>query len=221
MISQNLASDAVHQICPSLSTTPAYPTTSPSTLIPAKKKPGRKRTKLSKTAQLLANLPTGFTFIGPLGQCNETYILAELKDQLLGQSQDETAASKRLEQTADSDTRQFTIGSFRIDLELVKVSDLKSMRKLLPRTEYKLLKNRKCARLSRFRRKEQTSSLMEINKKLREENRQLRMQLGLPLAEEQSMDVDSSDDEKDSGGADTNQDSDFQAVSTQNESEYT
>ena len=80
MISQNLASDAVHQICPSLSKTPAYPTASPSTLIPAKKKPGRKRTKLSKTAQLLANLPTGFTFIGPLGQCNETYILAELKD---------------------------------------------------------------------------------------------------------------------------------------------
>ena len=40
-----------------------------------KKKPGRKKTKLSKTAILLANLPKGFTFIGPEGHCTEEYIM--------------------------------------------------------------------------------------------------------------------------------------------------
>ena len=84
MKSQNsTASDVVHQICPSSSLTSVCPSATPLTLVPAKKKPGRKPTKLSKNAQLLANLPTGFTFIGHPDQCNETHILAELKDHLL------------------------------------------------------------------------------------------------------------------------------------------
>ena len=66
------------------------------------------------------------------------------------------------------------IGSFRINIDQVRVADLKSMRKLLPRSEYKLLKNRKCARLSRSRRKEQTVSLMEMNEHLKRENARLR-----------------------------------------------
>ena len=104
--------------------------------------------------------------------------------------------------TAESDSRVFNIGLFTLDLERVKVSDLKSMRKLLPRTEYKLLKNRKCARRSRFRRKKQTLSLIEINQKLREENAMMRLQLGLPPAAEESHDNESSYYDNDSDGAD-------------------
>ena len=167
-----------------------------------KKKPGRKRTKLSKTAQLLANLPLGFTFVGPEGCCTEDYVLAELKNELLCQNSDEFSASRRLEMTAESDSRVFSIGLFTLDLERVKLSDLKSMRKLLPRTEYKLLKNRKCARRSRFRRKKQTLSLIEINQKLREENAMMRLQLGLPPAAEESHDNESSYYDNDSDGAD-------------------
>ena len=73
---------------------------------------------------------------------------------MLCYNQDEVSASHRLEQTADSESRSFNIGLFRIDIHEVSVADLKAMRKLLPRAEYKLLKNRKCARLSRSRRKE-------------------------------------------------------------------
>ncbi len=47
------------------------------------------------------------------------------------------------------------------------------------------------------------------------------MQLGLPIVEEQSIDADSSDDEKDSGGADTNQDSDYPPMPTRNDNKST
>ena len=75
------------------------------------------------------------------------------------------------------------------------------MRKLLPRREYKLIKNRKCARLSRSRRKEHAEQLMEMNKRLLAENAALRRQLGLPVKQSQDFEKDSSDDENDSGGA--------------------
>jgi len=82
--------------------------------------------------------------------------------------------------TADSDSHVYTIGLFTLDVEQVKVSDLKSMRKFLPRLEYSLLKNRKCARMRRSQRKKQTLTLIEINSKLKEENALLRLKLGLP-----------------------------------------
>ena len=76
------------------------------------------------------------------------------------------------------------------------------MRKLLPRSEYKLLKNRKCAKLGRSRRKAQESALMEMNDRLKQENARLRELLGLPQVEDQPFEQDfSSDDQKDSGGA--------------------
>ena len=166
-----------------------------------KKKPGRKRTKLSKTSILLANLPKGFTYNGPPGHCNEIYVMSQLKNDMMLGNQDDLSACQRLDLTTDSESRTLTIGSFRIDIDEVRVADLKSMRKLLPRPEYKLLKNRKCARLSRYRRKEQTSSLLAMNRKLKEENSRLRFQLGLPSLDDHTYSIDSSDDAKDSGGA--------------------
>ena len=137
-----------------------------------KKKPGRKRTKLNKTEMLLANLPPGFTFIGPPGFCTERYITDKLQEDMLCSNNKE--CQQRLKLVEDSTCQTFNIGSFHIDIELVRVQDLKSMRKLLPRAEYKLLKNRKCARLSRCKRKEQTLSLIEENKRLMSENAWLR-----------------------------------------------
>lgn len=114
---------------------------------------------------------------------------------------DSTAQSQRSDLAEDNDARTFTIGSFRIDIDEVRVQDLKAMRKLLPRNEYKLIKNRKCARLSRSRRKEHTTQLIEMNQRLMEENAALRRQLGLPIKESHEFHDDSSDDENDSGGA--------------------
>ena len=82
-----------------------------------KKKPGRKRTKLSKTSILLANLPKGFTFIGPPGHCNELYVLSQLKNDLMLGSQDDLSACQRLDLTADSESRTLTIGCFRINID--------------------------------------------------------------------------------------------------------
>ena len=92
--------------------------------------------------------------------------------------------------------RSFIIGSFRINIDKVRVADLKSMRKLLPRSEYKMLKNRKCARLSRSRKKEETAALMETNDRLKKENARLREVLGLPKVEDQSLGQDSSSDDQ-------------------------
>ena len=77
------------------------------------------------------------------------------------------------------------------------------MRKLLPRAEYKLLKNRKCARLSRCKRKEQTLSLIEENKRLMSENAWLRSQLGMSPAVSNSYQLTLSENENDSGGAES------------------
>ena len=94
--------------------------------------------------------------------------MAQLKnDSGMASSQDE---SYRMDLTADSESRPLQIGSFRINIDEVRVADLKAMRKLLPRSEYKLLKNRKCARLSRSRRKQETIALIEMNRRLKEEN---------------------------------------------------
>lgn len=80
--------------------------------------------------------------------------MTQLKnDSGMASSQDECSIGHRLDLTADSESRPLQIGSFRINIDEVRVADLKAMRKLLPRSEYKLLKNRKCARLSRSRRK--------------------------------------------------------------------
>ena len=134
-----------------------------------KKKPGRKRTRISKIEQLLRNLPKGFVFTGPDGCCTETYILEQLKNDCVLESKEDaqSSASHRLDGTQDTETRSFQIGCFLIDIDVVKVSDLKAMRKLLPRGDYKQIKNRKCARLSRFRRKELTLNLQEQNRRLR------------------------------------------------------
>jgi hypothetical protein len=57
---------------------------------------------------------------------------------------------------ASSETRseKFIICQFVIDIVEVSVKGLIAMRRVLPRQEYRLIKNRKCARVSRRKRKE-------------------------------------------------------------------
>ena len=127
-------------------------------------------------------MPKGFTFIGPTGFCNAEYILGQLKNDELLYGHDELSASTRLQLNKNNgNVRFFTVGCFRIDIDVIKVSDLKAMRKLLPKTEYKLLKNRKCARILRSRRKKQMMTLLIENKRLKNENAELSKKLGLPL----------------------------------------
>ena len=111
-----------------------------------KKKPGRKRTKVSELTKLLTNLPNGVTFTGPEGCCTEEYVLDTLKnDHLCNGASDDLVSLSAQSNIVESEAQVFDIGSFRIDLRTVKVQDLKTMRKLFPKAEYKLIKNRKCA----------------------------------------------------------------------------
>ena len=93
----------------------------------------------------MSNLPRGFTWIGPPGLCTEEYVLSHLTT--------EDFEKAPLCKAVDNEQRLFTVGLFRIDIQEVQVQDLKDMRKVLPRPQYKLLKNRMCARLGRSRRK--------------------------------------------------------------------
>lgn len=61
-----------------------------------------------------------------------------------------------------------------IDIEAVTIKGLIAMRQVLPSQEYKLLKNRKCARESRKKRKEQSNSTLEQLKNCQYENEKLR-----------------------------------------------
>jgi len=94
-----------------------------------------------------------------------------------------------------------SIGLFTIDIAQVTISGLKSMRKLLPRSEYFLLKKRKCARLDRARGKNEKRSLIQIIENLRGENAKLRSQLNQSPVQNYSYDNDQSVSDSDSGGA--------------------
>ena len=129
-----------------------------------------------------------------------------LKNELLANEQSEAAASNRLEISEKPDAHIYSVGCFRIDMDRVSVQDLKAMRKLLPKLEYKLLKSRKCARLNRSRRKEQTEELLAENNRLKAENAMLREKLGLQPVQPSGpsgrdyFDSDS-ESENDTGGA--------------------
>ena len=70
-----------------------------------------------------------------------------------------------------ADPNVVRIGDFLIDLDIISKEDLIKMRRLLPQNEYKLLKNRKCARITRLVRKERTENTQVECKKLREINK--------------------------------------------------
>ena len=72
---------------------------------------------------------------------------------------------------------QFVLCQFVIDIRRVSVKGLIEMRAILPQQEYRLLKNRKCARESRLRRKEQTLGTLEELQICRKENETLKSRI--------------------------------------------
>ena len=70
------------------------------------------------------------------------------------------------------------VGGLRIDIERITDQEMYSLRKVLPRKEYRLLKNRKSARKSRKRRKAELSSLRDEIRALRQENQRLKQLVG-------------------------------------------
>ena len=74
-------------------------------------------------------------------------------------------------------TDQFLICQFVIDIARISVKDLIAMRKFLPFQEYRQLKNRKCARESRKKRKQQTISISEQLDIALRENKMMKEQI--------------------------------------------
>ena len=62
------------------------------------------------------------------------------------------------------------VGKFRINIEKVTKAQLISMRKYLPPAQYRLIKNRKTARLCRRKRKEERGDMHRMLDELRKEN---------------------------------------------------
>ena len=62
------------------------------------------------------------------------------------------------------------VGKFRINIEKVTKAQLISMRKFLPPQQYRLIKNRKTARLCRRKRKEERGDMAKLVDDLRKEN---------------------------------------------------
>ena len=75
-------------------------------------------------------------------------------------------------QTIDRD--KVMINGIMIDIEKITDEQLYSLRKILPRKDYRLLKNRKSARKSRKRRKAELSVLKDELKALKAENEKLK-----------------------------------------------
>jgi hypothetical protein len=69
------------------------------------------------------------------------------------------------------------INGIEIDIEKITDEQLYSLRKVLPRKDYRLLKNRKSARKSRKRRKAELTTLRDEIKALRHENEILKQRL--------------------------------------------
>ena len=62
------------------------------------------------------------------------------------------------------------VGKLRINIEQVTKAQLISMRKFLPPQQYRLIKNRKTARLCRRKRKEERGDMARLVDDLRKEN---------------------------------------------------
>ena len=93
------------------------------------------------TADFLKNLPDGVKY-NPEG--------------------DEPSAKKTEKEKKDAKNANIVrVGDFIFNIEIVTKASLISMRKFLPSEEYRLLKNRKSARLCRLKRKEERGTMQE------------------------------------------------------------
>ena len=69
------------------------------------------------------------------------------------------------------------VGDFTINIEVVTKAQLISMRKFLPSEQYRLLKNRKSARLCRRKRKEERGDMQQDLDEMKKDNNKLKEKL--------------------------------------------
>ena len=125
----------------------------------------RKR-KPNRIQQVLDDLPFGVRFIGTLDQFNEEYLRQqrEVKDDFV--------------QTEESiENGEIVVGLFALDVEQLTLVSLKRMRYVLPRDQYRRIKDRIAARITRRKRAEKTRRLQRFNEILLDENRRLHQML--------------------------------------------
>ena len=117
---------------------------------------------LRVSADFIRNLPEGVTYHNPDDESQEGDNLRTFGD-------------------IDDDFKEVDIvraGDFTINIEVVSKAQLISMRKFLPPEQYRLLKNRKTARLCRRKRKEERGETQKVLDELKKDNDRLHAKLG-------------------------------------------
>ena len=114
------------------------------------------------SADFIKNLPEGITYHNP---DDEDYENDAKRDTFAGLD----------DEFKDGDIVR--VGDFTINIELVSKASLISMRKFLPSEQYRLLKNRKSARLCRRKRKEERGDMQKTLEDLKKDNLKLKTKL--------------------------------------------
>ena len=133
-----------------------------SMITPQKSK--RRVQRSRKIRNLLNALPVGVKYIGDPHDFNEERMIlfAKKRQQEPAHFPKEQVKLRVYESSnCDKNCEAFLICQFVIDIELVTIKGLIAMRSVLPSQEYRLLKNRKCARESRKKRKQQSVSILD------------------------------------------------------------
>ena len=111
------------------------------------------------SADFIKNLPEGIQYHDPDGESYED----DRRDAFLNEDEKEGDVVR--------------VGDFTINIEVVTKAQLISMRKFLPSEQYRLLKNRKSARLCRRKRKEERGDMQKDLDDLKKENQTLKEKL--------------------------------------------
>ena len=114
------------------------------------------------SSDFIKNLPEGITYSNPEDESYEN----DLKRDTFAGLDDEFKEGDIVR-----------VGDFTINIELVSKSSLISMRKFLPAEQYRLLKNRKSARLCRRKRKEERGDMQKTVEDLKKDNEELKQKL--------------------------------------------
>ena len=114
------------------------------------------------SADFIKNLPEGITYHDPEADSYENDKMQQ-RDTFLNDDEKEGDIVR--------------VGDFTINIEVVTKAQLISMRKFLPSEQYRLLKNRKSARLCRRKRKEERGDMQKDLDVLKKENSKLKEKL--------------------------------------------
>lgn len=108
---------------------------------------------------LLNALPRGVTFIGDSSDFTEErllYLKTKRDQELARVPTNEIKLREYQPSDQGAKSKVILVCQFTIEIEAVTVKGLIAMRPVLPKEEYKLIKNLKCARETRKRRKDET-----------------------------------------------------------------